>query len=159
VFQGLLRDFAAGLVVLFDDRYAIGDNVDLGGFSGEVVDLGVLSAELRAPDQRVVTVPNSRCEPVVNRTKLCSGAGLDLPRALAVVRREAMAFAANSAWQPLLLRPPEVRGVSEITVDAVWLSVLVTTVAGRHGAAQRALLGRLVERLGAEGLALAASTG
>ncbi len=168
VFQGLLRDFVAGLVVLVDDRYAIGDNVDLGGFSGEVVDLGVLSTELRASDQRVVTVPNSRCEPVVNHTKLCSGAelmlplapaGLDLPRALAVVRQEVAAFAADPAWEPLLLQQPQVRGVSEVTVDGVWLSVLLTTVAGRHGAAKRALLGRLVERLGREGLALASSSG
>lgn len=168
VFQGLLRDFAAGLVVLFDDRYAIGDSVDLGSLSGEVVDLGVLSTELRGADNRVMTVPNSNCEPVVNHTKLCSGAelklplapgGLDLPQALEVVRQEVAAFAADSAWQPLLLQPPQVRGVSEVTIDAVWLSVLLTTVAGRHEAARRALLARLVERLGRERIALASSAG
>jgi small conductance mechanosensitive channel len=166
VFQGLLRDFAAGLVVLFDDRYAIGDSVDLGGLSGDVVDLGVLSTELRGADNRVMTVPNSRCEPVVNHTKLCSGAelrlplapgGLDLPQALEVVRQEVAAFAVDPAWQPLLLQPPQVRGVSEVTVDAVWLSVLLTTLAGRHQPARRELLARLVERLGRERIALASS--
>ncbi len=166
VFQGLLRDFAAGLVVLFDDRYAIGDSVDLGGLSGEVVDLGVLSTELRGADSRVMTVPNSGCEPVVNHTKLCSGAelrlplapgGLDLPHVLEVVRQEVTAFAADSDWQPLLLQPPQLRGVSEVTVDAVWLSVLLTTLAGRHNAARRELLARLLERLGREGIALAGS--
>jgi small conductance mechanosensitive channel len=156
VFQGLLRDFAAGLVELFDDRYAIGDSVDLGGFSG-LVDLGVLSTELRGADSRVMTVPNSGCEPVSNHTKLCSGAelrlplasgGLDLPHVLEVVRQEVTAFAAVSDWQPSLLQPPQLRGVSEVTVDAVWLSVLLTTLAGRHNAARRELLARLVERLG-----------
>jgi small conductance mechanosensitive channel len=165
VFQGLLRDFAAGLVVLFDDRYAIGDSVDLGGFSG-LVDLGVLSTELRGADSRVMTVPNSGCEPVANHTKLCSGAelrlplasgGLDLPHVLEVVRQEVTAFAAVSDWQPSLLQPPQRRGVSEVTVDAVWLSVLLTTLAGRHNAARRELLVRLVERLGREGIALAGS--
>jgi small conductance mechanosensitive channel len=168
VFQGLLRDFAAGLVVLFDDRYAIGDTVDLGGLSGEVVDLGVLSTELRGADQRVMTVPNSRCEPVVNHTKLRSGAelklplapmGLDLPRALEAVRLEAAAFGVDPDWQPLLLQPPQVRGVIEVTADGVWLSVLLATAAGRQGAAKRALLGRLVERLGREGIALSSSSG
>jgi small conductance mechanosensitive channel len=168
VFQGLLRDFAAGLVVLFDDRYAIGDSVDLGGLSGVVVDLGVLSTELRGADNRVMTVPNSGCEPVVNHTKLCSGAelrlplapgGLDLKQALEVVRQEVAAFADDSAWQPLLLQAPQVRGVSEVTVDAVWLSAMLTTLAGRHGAARRALLARLVERLGRERIALASSVG
>jgi small conductance mechanosensitive channel len=140
--------------------------VDLGGLSGEVVDLGVLSTELRGADSRVMTVPNSGCEPVVNHPKLCSGAelrlplapdGLDLAHVLEVVSQEVTAFAADSDWQPSLLQPPQLRGVSEVTVDAVWLSVLITTLAGRHNAARRELLARLVERLGREGIALAGS--
>jgi small conductance mechanosensitive channel len=87
---------------------------------------------------------------------LASG-GLDLPHVLEVVRQEVTAFAAVSDWQPSLLQPPQLRGVSEVTVDAVWLSVLLTTLAGRHNAARRELLVRLVERLGREGIALAGS--
>jgi small conductance mechanosensitive channel len=168
VFQGLLRDFVAGLVVLLDDRYAIGDSVELGGLAGEVVDLGVLSTELRGTDQRVITVPNSRCEPVVNHTKLRSGAeltfplaaaGLDLPRALAAIGEEARAFAADPGWQPRLLKPPVLRGVSAVSVNGVTVSLVITTIAGQQGAAKRALLGRIVERLGREGIALASSSG
>jgi small conductance mechanosensitive channel len=115
-----------------------------------------------------MTGPNSGCEPVVNHTKLCSGAeirlplapgGLDLSQVLEVVRQEATAFAADSAWQPLLLQPPQLRGVSEITVDAPWLSVVLTTLAGLHDAASRELLARLVERLAREGIALASLAG
>ena len=140
--------------------------MDLGGLSGQVVDLGVLSTELRGADSRVMTVPNSGCEPVENHTKLCSGAelrlplapgGLDLADVLEVVRQDVASFAADSDRQPSLLQPPQLRGVSEVTVDAVWLSVLLTTLAGRHNAARRELLARLVERLGREGLALAGS--
>jgi hypothetical protein len=39
------------------------------------------------------------------------------------------------------------------------LSVLHTRLAGRHDAARRELLARLVERLGREGIALASSAG
>ena len=136
------------------------------GSPGGVVDLGLLSMELRGVDSRVMTVPNSGCEPVVNHTKQCSGAelrlplapgGLDLPHVLEVVRQDVTAFAADSGWQPLLLQPPQLRGVSEVTVDAVWLSVLLTTLAGRHDAARRDLIACLVERLGREGIASAAS--
>jgi small-conductance mechanosensitive channel len=155
-------------VVLFDDRYAIGDSVELGGLPGEVVDIGLLSTELRGTDQRVVTVPNSRCEPVVNLTKLRSGAelklplastGLDLPRALAALGEETASFAADPRWAALLLEPPQVRGVSEVRTDGVWVSVLLATRAGRQGMVRRALLARLVERLGREGIPLASSTG
>jgi hypothetical protein len=36
---------------------------------------------------------------------------------------------------------------------------VITTIAGQQGAAKRALLGRIVERLGREGIALASSSG
>jgi hypothetical protein len=58
-----------------------------------------------------------------------------------------------------LLQPPQLRRVSEVTVDAVWLSVQLTTLAGRHDAARRELLARLVEPLGREDIVLASSAG
>jgi small conductance mechanosensitive channel len=155
VFQGLLRDFVAGLVLLFDDRYAIGDTVEIGGRIGEVIDVGVLSTELRCSDQRVVVVPNSGCEQSVNHTKLRSGAEVsvllpntaDLPRALETISGELAAFAADPAWKPLLLEPPRLLGVEAMTAEGVRVSALLITEAGRQGEARRELLARLVERL------------
>jgi small conductance mechanosensitive channel len=157
VFQGLLRDFVAGLVLLLDDRYAIGDVVEIGGRRGEVVDVGVLSTELRCADQRVVVVPNSHCEQVVNHTKLRSGAeltlllprsGIDLAAALAAIAAELAAFAADPHWRPLLLEPPRLLGVDAMTSDDLEVKALLITEAGRQDVARRELLRRLLERLG-----------
>ncbi len=157
VFQGLLRDFVAGLVLLLDDRYAIGDTVEIGGRLGEVIDVGVLSTELRCPDQRVVVVPNSGCEQSVNHTKLRSGAEVslllprstDVPRALESIGAELAAFAADPAWGQLLLEPPRLLGVEAVTADGLRVSALLITAAGRQGEARRELLARLVQRLAA----------
>jgi small conductance mechanosensitive channel len=35
VFQNILRDFAAGLTVSLEDRYAIGDHVSIGDLTGD----------------------------------------------------------------------------------------------------------------------------
>lgn len=70
VFQSLLRDFASGLVVLLDDRYAIGDTVEIDGITGEVTDVGVLSTDLQCGDRQVLVLPNSACEKVLNHSKL-----------------------------------------------------------------------------------------
>ncbi len=155
VFQGLLRDFVAGLVLLFDDRYAIGDTVEIGGRLGEVIDVGVLSTELRCRDQRVVVVPNSGCEQSVNHTKLRSGAelslllphGSDLAVALPAISAELAAFAADPAWSATLLQPPQLLGVDAMTADGLQVTALLITEAGRQGEARRALLSRLVQRL------------
>jgi small conductance mechanosensitive channel len=70
VFQSLLRDFVCGLVVLLDDRYAIGDTVEIDGITGEVTDVGVLSTDLQCGDRQVLVLPNSACEKVLNHSKL-----------------------------------------------------------------------------------------
>jgi hypothetical protein len=164
VFQGLLRDFVSGLVLLFDDRYAIGDSVEVQGFSGEVIDVGVLSTELRCLDQRVVVLPNSDCSKVVNLTKLRSGVELqlvlshrvrDVAEVLALLEAEAARFGADPLWQNLLLEPPQWRGITAVTPEGITVSVLLICQAGQQKPAERALLARLLQRLHERAIPLA----
>jgi small conductance mechanosensitive channel len=111
----------------------------------------------------VVVVPNSGCERIVNHTKLRSGAEVtllldreraDLARALAAIEQERQAFASDPAWQPLLLETPLLRGIRAARPEGLEMSVLLVTVVGRQGEAQRELLRRLVLRLQREGIPL-----
>ena len=164
VFQGLLRDFVSGLVLLFDDRYAIGDTVQIHGFQGTVLDIGLLSTELRCLDQRVVVIQNSECSQVVNHTKLRSGVELQLvlshavrqlPRVLALLEAEANRFAADPSWASVLLEAPQLRGIKAVTPEGITVSLLLICQAGQQQAAERALLARLVERLHQKAIPLA----
>jgi small conductance mechanosensitive channel len=164
VFQGLLRDFVAGLTILLGDAFAIGDTVEIRGLSGEVTDLGLLATELRCIDQRVARFPNSACAEVVNHTKLRSGVVVDLVlshrcgdllQALALIRQELEAFALDPAWQSSLPRAPELRGVTGAGPSGITVAVLVQTVAGAQGPAGRELRLRLLERLRRGGVPLA----
>ncbi len=164
VFQGLLRDFVSGLVLLFDDRYAIGDTVQIHGFQGTVLDIGLLSTELRCLDQRVVVIQNSECSQVVNHTKLRSGVELQLvlshavrqlPRVLALLEAEASRFAADPSWANVLLEAPQLRGIKAVTPEGITVSLLLICQAGQQQAAERALLARLVERLHQKAIPLA----
>lgn len=166
MFQGLLRDFVSGLTILFGDHFAIGDTVELHGLIGEVSDLGVLSTEIRCNDQRAATFPNSRCAQVVNHTKLRSGVEVTLPlsprcrdlaQALEVIRSELGAFAADSRWQPLLLQPPDLRGITAVDPGSLRVAVLLVTEGGAQGPAGRDLHLRLLARLRQEGIPLAGS--
>jgi small conductance mechanosensitive channel len=166
VYQGLLRDFVAGLVVLFDDRFAVGDWVEIGGVRGHVVDVGVLSTELRGLDRRVVVLQNSECGRVVNFTKLESGVEIplllshhtpDLPGALAAIADELSQFACEPEQKPRLLEPPQLRGVSAVGPEGIRISVVAITPAGEQGSVERSLLSRLLARLRREGIPMAGS--
>jgi len=167
VFQGLLRDFVTGLVVLLDDRYAIGDTVDINGFSGEVIDIGVLSTELRCIDQRSVVLQNSQCEQVVNHTKLRSGMLLNMlishqagsiNSILEIISNELESFNNDPEWRNLLLCPPLLRGVSASDALGITISTLLLTKAGKQWSCERELRRRLLGRLQREGIPLANRT-
>lgn len=59
-----LKDIAAsiiaGLVLLFDRPFVVGDRVTFGGVYGELVAIGLRSVRLRTLDDNIVTIPNSR---------------------------------------------------------------------------------------------------
>jgi small conductance mechanosensitive channel len=164
VFQDLLRDFVAGLVLLLEDRYAIGDAITIDGLSGEVIDVDLLSTQLRSRDQRVMVIPNNQCKRVVNTTKLRSGqelrltlahGGADPRRALAVISQASEAFAADPAWSADLLEPPHLLGLRQVSPEGLEVALVVVTRAGRQGPLERELLLRLVEALQAAGIPLA----
>jgi small conductance mechanosensitive channel len=164
VFQDLLRDFVAGLVLLLEDRYAIGDAITIDGLSGEVVDVDLLSTQLRSRDQRVMVIPNNQCKRVVNTTKLRSGqelrltlahGGADPRQALAVMSQASETFAADPAWSADLLEPPRLLGLRQVTPQGLEVALVVVTRAGRQGPLERELLLRLVEALQEAGIPLA----
>lgn len=164
VFQALLRDFVGGLLVLLEDRYAVGDWVQLGGYSGEVVDVGVLSTQLRCLDQSVAVIQNGAESRLLNETKIRSGAEVrlvlshsaaDLDQALTVLQQICGAFAEDPVWQADLIGVPQVRGLTEEGPRGLELSVLLLAQANRQWAASRELRRRLVNGLRAEGIPLA----
>jgi hypothetical protein len=103
---------------------------------------------------------------VVNHTKLRSGVEVTLPlsprcrdlaQALEVIRSELGAFAADSRWQPLLLQPPDLRGITAVDPGSLRVAVLLVTEGGAQGPAGRDLRLRLLARLRQEGIPLAGS--
>jgi len=166
VFQGLLRDFVAGLALLLEDRYAIGDWIEIGGLEGDVEDVGVLSTQLRGTDQRVVVVQNSNADRVVNHTKYRSGEDVrlllahriaDINQALAVIAAAAEDFAHDPTWADKLLQAPACRGVTAVTPQGIEVSVLLITRTGEQWMCGRELRRRLLLALSAAAVPLARS--
>ena len=56
--QGTLSNFAAGIMILLYRPYDLGNVVDVGGTTGKVEAMSLVSTTLRKPDNQVVIVPN-----------------------------------------------------------------------------------------------------
>ena len=57
--KDLFADVIGGLILIFEKPYQIGDKVKIGGYYGEVSDIGIRSTRLITPDDTLVSVPNS----------------------------------------------------------------------------------------------------
>lgn len=70
--RDLLTDVIAGMIILFDQPFRIGDRIDLTSLDtmGDVVDIGMRSTRIITLDNRMVIVPNSQIgkNQVVNYT-------------------------------------------------------------------------------------------
>ena len=106
VFQGLLRDFTAGLVMLLEDRYAIGDWIEVDDHEGEVIDVGLFSTQVRCLDQRVHILNNALIQQLRNHTKLRSGSLVTL-----LITRVGEHWATEREFQRRALQALHRRGV------------------------------------------------
>ncbi|MBX2799017.1 MAG: mechanosensitive ion channel family protein [Myxococcales bacterium] len=59
-FKDLLGSLIAGVILLFDRPFQVGDRISFGGFYGEVQEIGLRSVRLATLDDNLVTIPNSK---------------------------------------------------------------------------------------------------
>lgn len=64
--QDIIADFVAGIFILFDDQYIIGDTVEINGFKGEVIGFGLMSTKIRNASGDVLILSNSSFKEVIN---------------------------------------------------------------------------------------------
>lgn len=57
--QDILKNIFAGIVILFDSPFKVGDKIEVGSHYGEVITIGLRSTKIITPDDSMVTIPNS----------------------------------------------------------------------------------------------------
>jgi len=58
--QGSLSNFAAGVMIIATRPFKIGDYIEVAGVGGSVKDLSIYNTILTTPDNKIITVPNSK---------------------------------------------------------------------------------------------------
>jgi small-conductance mechanosensitive channel len=58
--QPLLSNLFSGIYITSSKRVQVGDQISVGNYSGEVIDVGVYSTIIRDPNNNIVYIPNSQ---------------------------------------------------------------------------------------------------
>lgn len=65
-FQDVLKDFIAGISIILENQFALGDNVSIGGFRGDVVQMGLKSTRIRNYEGEIKILANRNITEVIN---------------------------------------------------------------------------------------------
>lgn len=76
--QDMLKDFISGLFIIFENQYCIGDIIEVKGFKGEVINLGLKTTRIRSYTGEVKIIPNRNVEDVINYSQMSSLAVVDV---------------------------------------------------------------------------------
>ena len=161
--QNLVKDYMAGIFMLLEDQYGVGDTIDIGEATGVVEVVTLRTTRLRDADGVVWYVRNGEVSRVGNQSQGWSRAVVDFPvaydsdvdRIITLLRDTATDFAADGDWTNKLTGEPDVWGVQAMSGTAVIIRVVVKTTTGDQGPVARELRRRAKALLDAEGVELA----
>ncbi|MBR0162986.1 MAG: mechanosensitive ion channel family protein [Oscillospiraceae bacterium] len=127
--QSLIKDILAGIFIVFEGEFRVGDIVTISDFRGTVMDIGLRTTKIMAPNGNIKIYNNSDISGVLNMTKETSVAstrisieyGQDLRYVEAVLERELPKLAEEN---PLILEGPINLGVSELGESGVQLLII-----------------------------------
>ncbi|GLY24794.1 mechanosensitive ion channel protein MscS [Micromonospora sp. NBRC 101691] len=157
--QSLVKDLIAGLFMLLEDQYGVGDTVDVGEATGVVESVGLRVTTVRDARGVLWYIRNGEIIRVGNKSQGWALVVVDLPigfasteEATAVLRTAAASVALDPDLAPQIVEPPEVLGVEQVTIDGAVIRTVVKTSADGQFAVGRELRRRLAESLENSGI-------
>jgi small-conductance mechanosensitive channel len=158
--QSMVRDYLAGIFMLVEDQYGVGDVITIGDATGTVENVTLRVTRLRDVSGIVWHIRNGAIEQVGNESQGWARAVVDYPvpyEVDLVAIRSLLSEAAQALWDEpdwrvVLLDPPEVWGAQEITSDEVIMRIVAKTAPLRQWEVERELRARVKAALAAAGI-------
>jgi small-conductance mechanosensitive channel len=158
--QSMVRDYLAGIFMLVEDQYGVGDVISIGDATGTVENVTLRVTRLRDVSGIVWHIRNGAIEQVGNESQGWARAVVDYPVPYEVdltairslLSEAAQALWDEPDWRMVLLDPPEVWGAQEITSDKVTMRIVAKTAPLRQWEVEREIRARVKAALAAAGI-------
>ncbi|MDJ0597285.1 MAG: mechanosensitive ion channel family protein [Crocosphaera sp.] len=160
--QNLIRDAINGFFIILEDQYAVGDVIQVQDFGGLVENINLRITQLRDPEGRLITIPNSEVKIVANHSNHWSRADLlipvaynaDIDQALYVVKDVAEGMATDRQWRNYIIDKPEILGVDNFEERGLIIRVWIKTKPLKQWDVSREFRRRLKVEFDKQGLPL-----
>ncbi len=155
--QNLIKDFIAGFFIIFEHHFDVGDIVEINGFKGEVVDIGLKSTRVRNWKQDIKIFANGSINDSINYSISPSVAivefgiayGEDIQKTIDILNQELPKY---KELYPNILENPVVLGVTKLADSSVNLTVIIRCATETHYGIERAIRQGIKEILDKNGI-------
>ncbi|MEU8823286.1 mechanosensitive ion channel family protein [Streptomyces sp. NPDC048636] len=160
--RNLVTDFLSGVFMILEDQYGVGDSIDAGVASGEVIEVGLRVTKLRGDNGEIWYVRNGEVKRIGNLSQGWATASVDvqvradedLDRVRAVITQVGVDMAKDEPWNERLWEPVEVLGLDAVYLDSMVVRVSARTMPGKALGVERELRWRIKKALEDEGIPL-----
>ncbi|PIR83000.1 mechanosensitive ion channel family protein [Candidatus Kaiserbacteria bacterium CG10_big_fil_rev_8_21_14_0_10_56_12] len=133
--QYLIRDVVAGIFIILENQYRVGDVICLDGTCGLVEDISIRMVTLRDLDGTVHHVPHGTVSKTSNLSKDYARVNLDigvaysadLEEVIRVVNETGAALASDTAWGKDVVKPIQFERVEDFADSAIIVKILGET--------------------------------
>ncbi|TDC00447.1 mechanosensitive ion channel family protein [Nonomuraea longispora] len=163
--QELVKDFIAGMFMLLEDQYGVGDVIDAGAAIGTVEAVTLRVTRLRDADGRVWYVRNGTITRIGNESQGWSRAYVDVPVAYdsdIVSVRVLLEHLAEELWadpelrESKIVEQPQVFGVEQLSDSSVVFRITAKTLPNEQAEVARELRIRVKTTLDDAGIPMVA---
>ncbi|GAA1298978.1 mechanosensitive ion channel family protein [Streptomyces sp. NBC_00257] len=149
--RNLVTDFLSGVFMILEDQYGVGDTIDAGVASGEVIEVGLRVTKLRGDNGEIWYVRNGEVKRIGNLSQGWSTAGVDvtvrptenLDKVRTVITEAAAAMAKEDPWNERLWGPVEILGLDSVLLDSMTVRLSAKTMPGKALGVERELRWRI----------------
>jgi small-conductance mechanosensitive channel len=130
--QYLIRDLIAGIFIILENQYRVGDVVRVADIGGLVEYVTLRKTVLRDLDGVVHHVPNGEIKTASNFTRhfarvnlnVSVGYGTDLDHAISVINRVGKELAEDEKWREVIKSPPQALRVDNLGDSGIDIKIL-----------------------------------
>ncbi len=158
--RNLVTDFLSGVFMILEDQYGVGDSIDAGVASGEVIEVGLRVTKLRGDNGEIWYVRNGEVKRIGNLSQGWATAGVDvtvrsdedLDRVKETIGAVGERMSKEEPWNEMLWGPIEVLGLDSVLLDSMVVRVSAKTMPGKSLTVERELRWRVKRAFDAAGI-------
>ncbi len=143
--QKLITDFVAGIFIVFEHHFDVGDTIEVGDFKGEVIDIGLKTTKIKNWKGQVKIIANGELTQLINDSNFNTSFDVlveiayteDATKVMKMIDEE---LADKLKNRPEIVELPQTKGLASLDRNGVTIKIVGSTKAESHYQLSRDML-------------------